>query len=191
MFLKNNLFSTLESAMFFAHGSCYASLSIERDMENYNLLKQGKISNNKQICLDTQILYVLDNLGFDMEHIGTYLYKDVIKKVYNILGNIDEIEKYEKYRDLLLELNNRNSNFYFDIAREEKEIGVKSFFRYIDNAIEKSGENNEYFSSKIGLKLNENFGTSVIMISKYIKEKNDLINNQNRENVRKIKLAIN
>ena len=69
-----------------------------------------------------------------MSHLGTYLYKDVIVEVCNII-NEGEITSNNKRRKLIARLNDGYDEIYKQIASEDKEIGCKTFHSYIEGAI--------------------------------------------------------
>src|SRR5699024_9897097 len=83
---------------------------------------------------EVEILSILEKLGFPMSQLGTYLYKDVIVEVCNII-NEGEITSNNKRRKLIARLNDGYDEIYKQIASEDKEIGCKTFHSYIEGAI--------------------------------------------------------
>ena len=89
--------------------------------------------------LNLVILKLLEENGFLLEDVGTYLYKDIIKNVIKCLKNSSlDIEK------LKCELSSQYSQFYFDISRNERDMGVKSFHSYIKEAIMNLKDNSKF-----------------------------------------------
>ena len=105
-----------------------------QDKDNYIKYKIGKLGKVSSLVLNNmKILEVLEKLGFDMDELGTYLYKDLIEEVYQFLNKKPSEEEVNK---LKLQLSDAFSSIYYYIAREWKEIGVKPFHLYIEKAIE-------------------------------------------------------
>lgn len=108
-----------------------ASLSELNDIKKYIDYKTGvKTDFDNDDMLDINILSLLEENGFLMNKLGTYLYKDVIKSV------IKELSKGNNSREVLEnQLDNPYSQFYFNISRNEKDMGLKTFHAYIQEAI--------------------------------------------------------
>lgn len=81
-----------------------------------------------------KFLSVLDKLGFPMNEVGTYLYKDVLMSTYDEIMSFSKEDASEKAEYLLEELNDKYSNLYHMIAREEYDIGNNVFHYYITKA---------------------------------------------------------
>lgn len=113
----------------------YAVYGASEDKKLYDNLKKGMpyVLTNLQKS-DVEILSILEKLGYPMSHLGTYLYKDVIIKVCEIL-NEGEITSNNKRRKLIRRLNDGYDEIYKQIASEDKEIGCKTFHSYIEGAI--------------------------------------------------------
>lgn len=101
--------------------------------------ENGDRGYNNDEKLEFTILKLLDNCGFSLECVGTYLYKDVIKEIVLYIKNNKNIEVL---RD---KLSDPYSQFYFNLAKNERDIGVKSFHSYIKSAIDDVCLNNCYF----------------------------------------------
>ncbi len=108
------------------------SLSILSEKEVYNDYKNGKsniiaIGEGKK---ELEILEFLDNLGFPINEVGTYYYKDLIIR---ILALLDEGISVEEISQALEE---PYSQLYFDVARNELDVGIKSYNGIINLAFE-------------------------------------------------------
>ncbi len=83
-----------------------------------------------------RVLNILNRLGFPMELVGTYLYKMVIDRIIKRLKKGEDIH-------LIDELKSMYSQFYFDIARNDLDIGTKTFYRFIRESLDKTDLNQE------------------------------------------------
>ena len=84
--------------------------------------------------IDVIIIQCLEKLGFPLDEMGTYLYKDVISSV------VDSLIKYDddaQKQQLAEQLNHTYSQFYFDVAKNDNDMGVNTFHAYIQKALSK------------------------------------------------------
>lgn len=107
----------------------------KQDYINYRFGNLIDASEDK--LLEMEILSLLDRLGYPMNEIGTYLYKEVILSLVEYMNNIGNKGNVSSYLDLTEQLNNSYSQFYFDIARNDLDMGLKSFHNSIGIAIDK------------------------------------------------------
>ena len=117
-------------------GAMYEASSDMRKYLEYKELKK-QIPNSKLILseddqVDVDILQLLEDNGFSFDELGTFLYKDVIK---NVILTLKKIKNDDEKVELQHQLQNAYSQFYFDIARNDKDMGVKTFHAYIQNAL--------------------------------------------------------
>lgn len=118
----------------------YAFSLAKADKKQYYRYKDDeKIKNGEYVSeLSTyqmdeiRIMSILERLGFSLDEVGTYLYKELVINVYS------DIEKTGE--NLLEELKNPYSSYYQQIARGYYEMGVKTFHKYINSAIESIDE---------------------------------------------------
>lgn len=145
----------------------YAILLSKADFKLYDRYKNGDaISLNEYQTTEMKILSILERLGYPMDELGTYLYKEVVMSAYNEMmenNNTDNLKK---------EVNSRYSNFYHMIARDYYEMGVKSFHSYIEKACSKKiEEKKDYmlidriFSQD---ELESNYGNKALIIASYM-----------------------
>lgn len=109
----------------------YFAEDIYNDKKNYLEYKNGvKKDYSSDEISSLLIIELLDKNGFSLDCLGTYLYKDVIKNVIECMKNPgNNLEK------LRMELSNPYSQFYFDISRNDRDMGVNTFHSYIEEAI--------------------------------------------------------
>ena len=136
-------YSTEEKILMALLGISSALYEACRDHDNYQEYKKGKITNfSKETIQSMNLLDILQKLGYPMDELGTYLYKDLILEVYK------RLDKKDNYKELLDELNNPFSSLYHYVAREEKELGIKPFHQCIEQAIEERKINNKQIDYK-------------------------------------------
>lgn len=94
----------------------------------------------KEEAADMSILLVLEELGYPMEEIGTYLYKDVVVKATKKIGEFIANQDGQALYDLADALNDGFSPFYHDLARNDRDMALKSFHVAIEEAHAKKVE---------------------------------------------------
>lgn len=110
---------------------------VYEDKQDYEKYKLGSLEDNSEDKLQQmEVLSVLEKLSFPMGEVGTYFFKDVIIKTMRYLDGTDDFGNSINTSELLGELQSPYSQFYFDIARNELDIGVKTFHSYIEHALE-------------------------------------------------------
>lgn len=127
----------VESSIFSQVGS-YAIWCANYDKKVYEKSKQEVLEDigvTQKMILD--ILSLLEKLGYPMGELGTYFYERLILSVCESLNEIIKEKDMEKYNELVANLNDNYSSFYLWLAREDLEIGIKSFHFYIDQAMSK------------------------------------------------------
>ena len=147
----------------------HAVYSAKEEKNLYDSLKKGmpyvltELQKN-----EVEILSILEKLGFPMSQLGTYLYKDVIVKVCNII-NEGEITSNNKRRKLIARLNDGYDEIYKQIASEDKEIGCKTFHSYIEGAIKDIDETrtDTSLAEKIYGDKDITYGTAAFRIADY------------------------
>ena len=153
----------------------YVRTWVHDDKEKYSLYKQGEVVDDTRI-VDMQILKTLDILGYPMDELGTYLYKCVIKRTYDEIRENDLRHDKQGFTNLMLQLNKTLSDLYYDIARNELEMGVKSFHHYITASI--LGIDEEKASASLrneiyGDTVPASYGTGAMKIALYLDSKQD------------------
>ncbi len=120
------------SGFVFANGFANFSPYIISERNLYANYKSGK---GPIVMSETQrhmkVLDLLERLGFPMAEVGTYYYKDLIMKIVTLLE--EDLASEEQIVELLEQ---PYSQLYFDLARNELDVGIKSFNEYVTLAFE-------------------------------------------------------
>ena len=170
-------YSEGEKLLMVLHGCDYATYEANEDIENFNKYLSGYVEGFSERTLrDMEILSLLKKLGFPMQELGTYLYKDLISEICEVLNCLsDKRDDVNVCRELLAKLNDAYSSFYHSIGREWKELGITSFHLYIIDALESIDDDNidQELSSKItGEEFHDlNYGTHAFMLAAYTLKK--------------------
>ena len=128
---------------------------------------------------EVETLKILEELGYSLEETGTYFYKDVIVK---IIEQLQVSSSEESYQELITDLNNDFSQFYFDIARNGYDVGLKTFHGCISMSRETKNIQNTLLQERIGIEeANMNYKQEALLIANYITE------NQTRKEIPQIK----
>ena len=107
------------------------------DKKDYEQYKSGSTDGFSEERLEEmEILSILDRLSFPMDEVGTYFYKDVIAKAKRYLDGEDDFGRPISSDELLQELKSPYSQFYFDLARNDLDIGLKTFHSNIEHALD-------------------------------------------------------
>ncbi len=151
----------------------FAKWSQSKDLERYRSYKQGEEIGDKE--LDMRILSLLEGLGYPIEKIGTYLYKELISYIYDDVK--ESIKSGIEPKELMEELIYPYSGLYHEIAREYLEIGVKPFHKYIKESIEEKDSSKAIEPLSITIKgLEEgyiDYGIQAMFLASYIYGKYD------------------
>lgn len=119
----------------------------------YKDCKEGRITPldlTEEEQKEINTLSILENLGYPMTETGTYFYKNVIIRA---MDELQQIKTEQDYVDLMSTMANNYSQFYFDIARNEYDIGLTTFHSCIHmvNQHKNNHQANEKLQKKIGL----------------------------------------
>ncbi len=139
MLKRKEEYSQNENILMISHGLSFAIYVANKDRDKYAKFKVGEEQELSDCdSKSMKVLSILDGLGYPMDELGTYLYKEVITEVCDSLKGITgKRADMKKCKYLLAQLNNAFSQFYHHIAREYLEMGVKAFHLYIQQTIEK------------------------------------------------------
>jgi hypothetical protein len=131
-------YSDVERLSFAMRGMVGTVSLVYHDQQEYLIYQANGFDElSKEKTREMKALELLENLGFDMDEIGTYLYKDVIAGIAELISDISENETGKKMQFLIESLQNAYSQFYFNLARNERDIGVKTFHSYIEETHQK------------------------------------------------------
>ena len=154
----------------FFHSYAYEE---RRDYEKYKSGSLDELSEDRLVQME--VLDVLEKLSFPMDKMGTYLYKDMIVKVMRYLNGVDDLGHDISEQELLQELKSPFSQFYFDLARNEMDIGLKTFHSHIEHALESVdyGNADTTLLQEIYSNFSEetDYGEHALLIGKHIKKK--------------------
>lgn len=158
--------------------SVYGAIEDKKLYEEYIATKA--IDDESKIN-EMEIYYCLSLLGFKLEQLGTYYYKEIINRLLQIIPSIFENNDIEQLEQLLISLKNKFSQFYFDIAVNEQDTGLKTFHRIIKEAKDNRNKPDELLSKKIFNNEPLDEDLEPLAIAKYLNEvvltKNKKINN--------------
>lgn len=162
-----------ETKKMFLYGTSYAMWLTNYEKALYEKSKKEPIEDLKgSDKISIKILSLLEKLGYPMDELGTYLYGKVILSVCESLNEVVADEDIDKYYKLVSDLNNAYSSFYLWIAKEDLEIGLKSFHLYIEQAISKIDDhksNKELISSIYDKDITElNYGEQALYLASYL-----------------------
>ncbi len=120
---------------FFLFNVNVSNASVCDDRGMYKRFKDGNLTDvDTEQAIRIKVLSLLEAYGFPMDELGTYFYKDIIVKCYNIINSEQDQDYFDRCGMLLEELKNPYSNFYFDLARNDNDIGTTTFHLYIEKA---------------------------------------------------------
>ena len=131
----------------------------------YDYKNNGVNDFNEDEKLGIRILEVLEKIGFPMEYLGTYLYKDIVR---NIVKMLLQITKESEVSDLNEQLNKPYSQFYFDISRNDRGMGLTTFHVFINDVISQLS----YDIKSLGNKEGKNYGEFAFEIATYMIDNN-------------------
>lgn len=128
-------YSQKEWQQMFMQGIDLSVLTAQDEMKLFKeYLQEGEVLDHPEKHNDMEIMFFLYKLGYRPEDLGTYYYKEVVKKITYMIPSIIAEDNKEALEQLLNELDNKYSQFYFDIAVNEQDTGLKTFHRYIGEA---------------------------------------------------------
>lgn len=76
---------------------------------------------------DLEILSILDKLGYPMNEVGTYLYKELILHVLKFLQGNSVRGEILSEEEIKVQLRNPFSQLFLDVARNDMDLGIKTF----------------------------------------------------------------
>lgn len=158
------------------YGRSYAKLLAREDMELYRKYNIGDTAEFSEHQLrNMEVLNVLEKLGYPQTELGTYLYKELVMSAFDKIKDFNRKIDKDKAEDLLKEMNDAFSSFYVQVARDDMEIGVKSFHLYIGKAIDRIDESkiDSQLAEKIFGKnpVESNYGVQAFKIASYLSKK--------------------
>ncbi len=120
--------------------SCLKSIHLDMIQELYKRQTYQK-GTSKDMSDDEitkmEVLDLLEDLGYPMDEYGTYLYSEVISSLRSELGVITTRCEVSESEKILAQAKYPFSQLYFNIARNERDMGVKDFHSIIKRALSK------------------------------------------------------
>ena len=116
--------------------SCLKSIHLDMIQELYKRQSYQK-GKSKDMSDDEVTKMEVLELGYPMEEYGTYLYSEVISSLRRELGVIKTRSQVSKSEELLIQAKYPFSQLYFNLARNERDMGVKDFHSIIERALSK------------------------------------------------------
>lgn len=116
----------------------------------YKDLKTGKITDEirPDLALELDMLYLIEKLGYDVNTTGTYLLKDMAveaaKKMLEAKNNDDICEIRRQMKQAF-------SQFYVDLARNDRDMGIKTFYSFVNIAYENKSKAKKDIARKMGI----------------------------------------
>ena len=108
----------------------------EDNLAQYAMYSSGSSGTlSERQLLEMEVLDNLFRLGFPHNEEGTYLYKDMIMKAIHHLDGFDDLGQPMTEDELLAQMQAKYSQFYLDVARNDLDIGIKTFHTYINHAL--------------------------------------------------------
>ena len=122
------------------------------DKRRYDIYKSGNSNNSINYDIEEmRVLSMLENLGFDMSEDGTYLYKNMVLKIKNYLCEILTKGENVDLNNYLLGIKEKYSQFYVDVARNDMDMGVRTYHEYLEKAVSMMNLDNAHLGYKISL----------------------------------------
>jgi len=104
--------------------------------QDYDKFKNGMLNEiSKERKVEMETLDLLENLGYPMEELGTYLYKNMIVNIIGYLNNVKNQNEIIDIREKIQQLKNGFSQFYVDVARNDLDMGIRTFHKHVENAL--------------------------------------------------------
>lgn len=174
----------------FLQGLDYAVAFSYQDAVDYKLYQESKLEKVTELKeLEMKTLELLEQLGFPMEEVGTYLYKNMIVKVAEEMKNINTRTQIRNSLDLLLQMKQPYSQFYLDVAKNDLDMGIKTFHGYVNKALEKvdktKQDKNLYLKVFGDVENDIDYGEQAFILGSYIAGKYEFTKN-NKPAVKKL-----
>lgn len=174
--MQNNVKFDSSTYMMNKHPGCYDSMASKYEAYRCGMLIGPLLEDEQQ---EIDVLKVLEELGYPMQETGTYFYKDIIIKAKQELQKIyqkDPEAKEAAEANLSKEMGNKFSQFYFDIARNNLDMGLKTFHSCISLAHQNRIQNpmNITLGQEIGVDGFGDYKGEALLIANYMLTKEDI-----------------
>ena len=175
--IKNlNVFSDDKERSQYFTGRYYLKEEFSENIEFYQKNKLNLLGDvSESVLQEMQILEILEKLGFPLDSNGTHLYKNMILKAIHHLHGFDDFNNPISKNELLAQMKNPFSQFYTDVARNDLDIGLKTFHANVELAIEdirySRADTVLLFDIYSNFSKNTDYGEAALIIGEYITNK--------------------
>lgn len=154
------------------------------------LLYKNNLANNlsKVEEMEMHALELLEKLGCNMDMAGTYMLMELIMAIIKYMEGYPIRREVLSKEELEEELENPFSQLYFDIARNELDLGIKTYHAAIQKMLSES-EITDDLVSELPIKLENNEGVIdyarlALKIAEYLEE--EKISKQNSSKLQRV-----
>lgn len=161
--------------------------NLEIEKIKYAKYKDGLFDNlDADTLLSMQVLELLEQSGYSLDMVGTYLFRDMIVRVSKHLNGEDTHRKMLENRELIKELSNPYSQFYADLARNDLDMGINLFHEYLEDAQANVDSQKYDIPESIKRIVHElpdeiNYGSAAFLAGAYISKKINPVASSERE----------
>lgn len=148
---------------------------IEDDRCDYFKYQTGSLENvSEERMQEMEVLKILEGLGFPTQEVGTYLFKDMIMKAARELDGYDAFGNPITPEGLLEQMQSPFSQFYVDVARNDLDMGIKTFHSHIERTLEevdfKKADASLLFEIYSNFSRETDYGEHAFIIAKHIRK---------------------
>lgn len=112
----------------------FMASTAHKDKESYEAYKKNHELIGDASVEELEIIAILEKLGYPTGEVGTYLYKALIVCVLDYLRGFPVRREVLSEEELKEQLDNPFSQLFFDIARNDMDLGIKTFHAAITRA---------------------------------------------------------
>ncbi len=113
-------------------------LMLYHDKKNFAKYKNGDVDlMGTDTDLAMCVLDILERLGFPMDEMGTYLFKNMLIKIARLIDELNEIDGKEILQEVKKQVIQPYSQFYLDLARNELDMGITTFHYHLIDMIKR------------------------------------------------------
>lgn len=114
--------------------------------------------------IDIEVLDYLKELGYSIDVIGIYYFKEMIVSIIEKISSFSSLEG-EEMQNLLNSIKEPYSQFYFDLSRNRHDVGITTYNEYIRQALSfEENENTGLKAYQIALKIIQNRGIEINIV---------------------------
>ena len=126
---------------------------------NYRNSKENTLNE-----VDMEAIDYLKKLGYSMEVIGVYYFKEMIVSIIDKILSFSSFEG-EEMQKLFDSIDSPYSQFYFDLSRNKYDVGITTFNESIRQALSfEENENTGLKAYQIALQILQNRGVEINIV---------------------------